>query len=135
MIEKAITLPFSFDSTGAVSHSTDQKKILQDRVVLVVMTKLNERVMRPTFGSEASNALFENIDSAANMIRQTIGAAFSNWLKGLLLTNVEIYVDPSEGYLIAEVFYKIDLQENEQSVRIKTAILSRTGDVLLEVNN
>ena len=135
MSEKAITLPFSFDSTGSISYSTDQKKIWQDRVAIVVMTKLKERVMRPTFGSESSNSLFENVDSAAGLIRQTITAAFSNWLKGLLLTNVVIYVDPSEGYLITEIFYKLDLQENEQSVRIKTAILSRTGEVLLEVNN
>jgi len=135
MSEKAITLPFSFDSTGSIAYSTDQKKIWQDRVAIVVMTKLKERVMRPTFGREASNSLFENVDSAAGLIRQTITAAFSNWLKGLLLTNVVIYVDPSEGYLITEIFYKLDLQENEQSVRIKTAILSRTGEVLLEVNN
>lgn len=134
MTEKAISLPFSFDSTGSISYSTDQKKIWQDRVVLVVMTKLNERVMRPTFGSEVGNSMFENIDSAAGLIRQTINAAFSNWLKDLLLTNVSIYLDASDGYLVAEIFYKLDLQANEQSVKIKTAILSRTGEVLLEVN-
>lgn len=134
MTERAISLPFSFDSSGSVSYTTDLKKIWQDRVVLVVMTRLNERIMRPTFGSEAGNSLFENTSSASNLLRQTVATAFSQWLKELILTNVEISVDPYDNYVIAQVYYKVNENEDEQSVKIKTSILSRTGDVLLEVN-
>lgn len=133
MAERAISLPFSFDSSGSISYTTDEKKIWQDRVVLVVMTRLNERVMRPTFGSEASNSLFENTSSATGLLKDTIATAFSNWLKDLILTNVSVYTDATDGYLVAEIFYKYNPTENEQSVKIKTAILSRTGDVILEV--
>lgn len=133
MTERAISLPFSFDSAGSVSYTTDEKKIWQDRVVLVVMTRLNERVMRPTFGSEASNSLFENASSATGLLKDTIATAFSNWLKDLILTDVSVYTDPTDGYLVAEIFYRYNPIENEQSVKIKTAILSRTGEVILEV--
>jgi phage baseplate assembly protein W len=133
MTERAISLPFSFDSAGSISYTTDEKKIWQDRVVLIVMTRLNERVMRPTFGSEASNSLFESTDSAINLLKDTIATAFSNWLKDLILVNVSVYTDAADGYLVAEIFYKYNPIENEQSVKIKTAILSRTGEVLLEV--
>lgn len=133
MTERAISLPFSFDSSGSVSFTGDEKKIWQDRVVLVVMTRLKERVMRPTFGSNGANSVFENTSSASNLLKDTIATAFSNWLKELILTDVVISTDTAEGYLVAEIFYKYNPTENEQSVKIKTAILSRTGEVLLEV--
>ena len=133
MTERAISLPFSFDSSGSVSYTVDQKKIWQDRVVLVVMTRINERVMRPTFGSQASASLFESSGSASGLIKTAVSTAFSNWLKDLSLVDVKVYTDAADGYLVAEISYKYNPNENEQSVKIKTAILSRTGDVLLEV--
>lgn len=133
MTERAMSLPFSFDSAGSVSYTTDEKKIWQDRVVIVVMTRLNERVMRPTFGSEASSSLFENTSAATSLLKDTIATAFSNWLKDLVLTDVSVYTDPADGALVAEIFYRYNPIENEQSVKIKTAILSRTGEVILEV--
>ena len=135
MTERAISLPFSFDSSGALSYTTDEKKIWQDRVVLVIMTRLNERVMRPTFGSTTGNSVFESESTAESAIRQAISAGFAQWLKPLSLTNVTVTADPADGYLVATVQYKYEKEVNEQSVKIKTAILSRSGDVILEVGN
>jgi phage baseplate assembly protein W len=135
MTERAISLPFSFDSSGAVSYTTDEKKIWQDRVVLVVMTRLSERVMRPTFGSTAGNSAFEPETTAESSIQQAVAAGFAQWLKPLTLTKVTVTTDPADGYVIATVQYKYEKERNEQSVQIKTAILSRSGDVILEVSN
>lgn len=135
MTERAISLPFSFDSSGALSYTTDEKKIWQDRVVLVVMTRLSERVMRPTFGSTAADSAFENEATAEAAIQQAIAAGFAQWLKPLTLTKVTITIDPTDGYLEATVQYKYEKERNEQSVKIKTAILSRSGEVILEVSN
>jgi phage baseplate assembly protein W len=134
MTEKAISLPFSFDSSGSVSYTTDEKKIWQDRVVLVVMTRLTERVMRPTFGSTAGDSVFESEDTAESIIQQAVAAGFSQWLKPLTLTEVTITVDPADGYLLATVQYRYEKETNDQSVQIKTAILSQSGDVVLEVS-
>jgi hypothetical protein len=133
MVQRAISLPFSFDASGSVSYSEDDKKIWQDRVVLVVMTRLNERLMRPTFGSTAAEALFENIDASSSLIKQAVATAFSNWLQDLILTEVITSVDPIDGYLTAEIKYRYNQNESEQSVKIKTAILSRSGEVIREV--
>lgn len=135
MTERAISLPFSFDSSGALSYTTDEKKIWQDRVVLVVMTRLTERVMRPTYGSTAGNSVFESENSAQASIEQAVASAFSQWLKPLTLTAVAVTSDPTDGYLLVTVQYKYEKDQNEQSVQIKTAILSRSGDVILEVGN
>jgi len=134
MTERAISLPFSFDSSGALSYTTDEKKILQDRVVLVVMSRLSERVMRPTFGSTAPDAAFESQETAESSIKQAITVGFSQWLKPLTLTKTIVEIDPIDGYLVATVQYKYEKEKNEQSVKIKTAILSRSGEVILEVS-
>ena len=135
MAQKAISLPFQFDASGAVSFTSDEKKIWQDRVVLMLMTRLGERVMRPTFGSEIQNSLFENEEAAATAIKKTVTAAFSRWLPQLQLLKVEAYSDKTDGYLIVEVFYKYNPRQNEQRVKLKTAILTRSGEVILEVSD
>lgn len=131
---KAISLPFSFDSSGAVSYTQDEKKIWQDRVVLVLMTSLGERVMRPTFGSEVKNSLFETEDAAVTMIKKAVSVAFSRWLSQLELLNVSTSVDPVDSFIVLEVGYRYSPRENEQRVKIKTAILSRSGETILEVS-
>jgi phage baseplate assembly protein W len=134
MTEKAISLPFGFNESGGISFTTDIKKIFQDRVVMVVMTSLGERIMQPSFGSEAKLATFEGIDNAKVTIRQAIAVAFSRWLTELSLTAVEAYFDEAESTLNIEVTYNYGAALDD-TVTIKTAILNRSGEVLLEVPN
>jgi phage baseplate assembly protein W len=134
MTEKAISLPFGFNESGGISFTTDIKKIWQDRVVVVVMTSLGERVMQPSFGSEAKVATFEGIENAKVVIQQAITVAFSRWLPQLSLTAVEAYFDEGESTLNVEVTYNYGAALDD-TVTIKTAILNRSGEVLLEVPN
>lgn len=135
MAERAITMPFSFDSSGAISYSRDIRKIWQDRVVMVIMTRLRERIMRPAFGSEVHEYVFETEQAAATEIKGAISVAFSKWLPSLQLLEVEVSKDQLDGYLVVDVFYKYDPKVEGQSVKIKTAILTRSGDTILEVNS
>jgi phage baseplate assembly protein W len=91
--------------------------------------------MRPTFGSTTGESQFESQTTAESAIQQAIYAGFAQWLKPLTLTAVTFTTDPADGYLVATVQYKYEKEKNEQSVKIKTAILSRSGDVILEVSN
>lgn len=135
MAERAISMPFSFDSSGAIAYTRDIKKIWQDRVVMVIMTKLRERVMRPAFGSEVHDYIFETEEAARDEVKGAISVAFAKWLPSLQLLSVNTAVDPNDQYLIIEVFYKYDPKVEGQSVKIKTAILTRSGETILEVNS
>ena len=130
----AMTLPFTLGSNG-VGKTSDVSKIWKDRVYGVVLTSLNERVMNPTFGTQVKASLFLNVNDALNSIRQSVEVGFSKWLTPLVLNNVSGYLDSSDGNLNIEVFYSIPGTIDEQSVTLKTAILSRAGEVLLEVRN
>jgi phage baseplate assembly protein W len=134
MANVAITLPFTIGPNG-VNKTEDYSKIWKDRVYGVVLTSFNERVMAPTFGTQVKSSLFENIDDAMAAIRQSIQIGFSKWLSTLTLNSVMGSLDANEGNLNIEVLYSIPGTIDEQSVTLKTDILSRSGDVLLEVNN
>ena len=131
-MQSAIALPFSFDSSGLVSHSSDDQKIWQDRVVLVLMTNIGERVMRPNFGSDVPKMAFENIETAKTLITQAVASAFARWLGSLSLEDVTYSIDPIDYYLIAEVHYKYGPSKQIETVKLKTALLTRAGDTIVE---
>lgn len=133
-MSSAIELPFNFTQEGYVGYTEDPAKIWQDRVVAVVMTNLTERVMRPTFGSDVPKAIGESVNDALVIIRQSIEVAFSRWLQELTLLEVTGYIDPFDDYLVAQIKYNYRAQNLIQTLNIKTAVLSRSGDVLLEVS-
>jgi phage baseplate assembly protein W len=136
MTERAISLPFSFDSSGGISFTTDDKKIWQDRVALVVMTLLNERVMRPGFGTNAKGVAFENISDAVALIKQEVTIGFATWLRDLKLIDVICSTDKDQAYLTAEVTYSKGINDSiAETVSFKTAILNRSGETILEVTN
>jgi phage baseplate assembly protein W len=134
MTERAISMPFSIDASGGIAYSERLEKIWQDRVLLAVMTSLGERVMRPDFGGTVPASLFENPNDALSLIRQSVQVTFSRWLQPLTLLSVSGYVG-DDNTLMAEIFYNLRETSQEQSVTIKTAILSRSGDIILEVPN
>jgi hypothetical protein len=91
--------------------------------------------MSPTFGTQVKASVFETADEAIDRSRQSIQIGFSKWLSDLTLNSVTGFLDPNEGNLNIEILYSIPGTIDEQSVTLKTDILSRSGDVLLEVNN
>ena len=135
MSESAISLPFQFDSSGMVGHTSNISKIWQDRVALVIMTRLGERIMRPGFGSEVPGVAFENIDTAITLCRQSITSAFSSHLPNLTLTDIIFQVDPIDFYLVADIRYRYSPTSPTDTVKLKTAILTRAGETILEVGN
>ena len=135
MAQSAISLPFSFDSTGALSSTTDESKIWQDRIVLVVMSLLQERVMRPSFGTNIKSFALDNRASAAEAIRSEIYNAFPLWLSELTVTGVTTTIDPADGYLLIEILYRYGVSTTVGKVNIKTAVFNRSGEVIVEVPN
>lgn len=129
---RAISLPFTFDSDGRIASTTDYKKIIQDRVVLVVMTSVSERVMRHNFGTNVRSSIFENLNSALELIKQEIEVGFSNWLPYLYLLGIDGALD-QDNYLNITIHYKYGSSANAETVTIKTATLTQSGDVITEV--
>ena len=133
-MSSAISLPFSFDADGRVANTSDQNKIIQDRIVLVLMTNLTERIMRPYFGSFIRYSNFENPSQATSIVKEAATSAFNNWLSYLTLLDVEAFID-TDGLLNINLRYKNGPSNSPQTVSVKTAIINRSGDILMEVPN
>jgi phage baseplate assembly protein W len=111
MSEKALSLPFSIDSYGKVSVSTDQSKIWADRVRSVIGTTVRERVMRPTVGTLIPFSMFNSETSAVAQIEVEIQKAFTEQLKLLNLNSVNITVYEYTNVLNVEVIYALPNNE------------------------
>lgn len=131
--ERAISLPFSFNSAGEVAYTTDLRKIIQDRVVLAVMTRFDERVMRPNFGTHIHRAAFENETDAEAIAIEAISGCFSTWFPYLNL--VRVATDFQDNVLEVEVFYNKGDENPIESLKIKTELLTRAGELIREISN
>ena len=69
MTQAVISLPFSFNASGGVSYTQDERKVWQDRVLLTVMTSLGERLMRLEFGTVINSGLFQSVDDASTLVK------------------------------------------------------------------
>jgi len=130
----AISLPFSFDPTGRVTTTSNQQKIYQDRVVLVCMTLIKERVMRPNFGTQVRASAFENTDQAIAMVSKEVAIGFNKWLSYLTLLNVEAFID-GNGILNVNITYKYGDNGTPDVVSVKTNVVNQSGDIISEVPN
>jgi len=132
VIQRAIALPFSFNSAGEVSYTTDEAKILQDRLVLAIMSRPGERVMRPSFGSAIYETMFEDENTAIAIATEAVAACFTEFFPYLEFIEVLPNLD-GEGTLELEVRYRKSQQTLTESLSIKTKTFSRAGEVLQEV--
>lgn len=105
--ETAISLPFSINAYGRVNTTTDKSKLWQDRVRSVIGTYLGERVMRPDFGSDVTENVFESSEEAKALIQTNIREAFATNLVTLTLSDVIVDYDENTGVLNAEVIYAL----------------------------
>jgi phage baseplate assembly protein W len=112
--EVAISLPFSIDSYGKISQTTDQAKIWSDRVRSVIGTGLRERVMRPILGTSIPSAVFDSQSNATDLIKQEVANSFAQQLGLLTLSEVNTSFDEYTGVMNVSITY--DLPNAETAI-------------------
>lgn len=124
-LESAISLPFSIDSYGRVTKTTDQSKIWADKVRSVIGTAVKERVMRPTFGTDIPSAVFENQENSIGRIQEVVSTSFSEQLPQLTLEQVETSYDEYSGTLTVSITYALP---NEEVVTTTVGLIIISGN-------
>lgn len=130
MAQRAISLPFKFNSNGEVGYTTDYKKMVQDHVIGIIMTLYKERVMTPTFGTAARTAIFETQEEAQYIVTSEVRAGLASWLPEISINKIETSKEETDILKIS-VYYSLPT-ETEDSVSIRYGLFSRSGDLLLE---
>lgn len=132
MKERAISYPFKFSASGTVGTTSDRTKILKDRIILMCLTQIGERLMLPTYGTTVPSTVFENEYEAATAAKQSIVEGFSKWFPDLVFKDLQADLDTDTSDLTLEIHYN-DPEGNPQTVGLRTALFTRYGDIIEEV--
>ena len=131
--QKAISLPFSLNESYGISFTSNENKIWKDRVFLAISTALYERVMRPSYGTQVKQAIFENEAVASSLLDATIRQTFNTWLPALSLISITPEYDEGTGQFSITINYLLPNDKTDE-VSIKVGTFTRTGE-LVEGNN
>lgn len=107
MAEEALSLPFSINSYGEVTSTTDQAKIWSDRVRSVIGTNLQERILDPQFGTLVPEAFMQTADDSIGMITTEVERAFPTQLSLLTLQSVDVSFDEYTGTTNVDIIYSL----------------------------
>jgi phage baseplate assembly protein W len=132
MAERAISYPFKFSAAGTVATTSDRTRILKDRIILMCLTQIGERLMLPTYGTTVPATLFENEYDAVTLAKQSIVEGFAKWFPELVFKDLQGDLDNNTSDLTLEIHYN-DPEGNPQTVGLRTALFTRYGDIIEEV--
>jgi phage baseplate assembly protein W len=124
MAEKAIALPFSINSFGRVTDTTEMSKIWADRVRSVIGTALRERVMLPDFGTDIPSSVFETTEEADSQIQTEVIRAFNEQLSALTLDEVTSTFDEFTGVMNVDITYALP---NDEVINTSIGLVSLAG--------
>lgn len=104
----AIAQPFRIDATGAVATTTELYEQVADRIMALINTGRNERVMRPGLGTNINTLVFDNINELTiaqleEMVRQEI----SKYEKNVFINSVYVSDRTTPGAIFLDVIYSI----------------------------
>lgn len=122
----AIALPFTVSPTGGILSTTDVRKVWADRVLSVVGTALDERIMRPGYGADIPSLLFKNVDNIQEDVDREVTKAFSLYLESLNFLESLVNLDEVTNTLEIEIMYTLPDETQDRVVLGSISILDNT---------
>ena len=89
--------------------------------------------MRPNFGSDVYDSLFENQSTAESIVNQAVASCFASWFPYLSLRSVKASL--VDEVLEFDVYYSKGKGNDIEAVNVKTSLLTRAGDTIKEISN
>ncbi|CAB4128747.1 GpW/Gp25/anti-adapter protein IraD [uncultured Caudovirales phage] len=124
MAETTLTFPFALDpNTGSIMSTSSQEVIWHNRVRMAMETRLGERVMRPTYGTEISQSVFNTITSMEETLKKETNKLFVYQFPLLELVSVKTLHDVKENRLSAEVTYRLP-NNTSQTTQVGVIVVS-----------
>lgn len=83
MTDREIAVPFRLDGQGRVAVVSDPDRIARQHLRTYLMTRPGERLMRPAYGTNIKNFLFDNLDPLqmsllVQRVQEQVGADVRN---------------------------------------------------------
>lgn len=84
----AIRFPMRFDSLGRTVSTINSTEVWTDRARVLLATMIGERVGDSTYGTNAAEHLFVDVDEMPTLVEGAVQSAFSRYLPELNLVGV-----------------------------------------------
>lgn len=124
----AIAYPFNLDPVGVVDWTNNSTKIYLDRVLTLLSTNVGQRPMLQKYGTNLSQALFENENRLAISVDQAIRTAIGEWLPQIEVKDIVVGSPDTEGVASVEVFLLLP-NSVSTSISITTATFHSDGTI------
>lgn len=112
-----LSFPLRVDAMGRLELvSADQD--IQQSIAIILGTRPGERVMRPEFGCDVSDLIFEPRDAIlVGKIRSSVTRALARWEPRIEVIDVSPALDAeSDGRVLVTIEYKIKATHDQRSI-------------------
>ena len=112
-----LSFPLRTDARGQIVLVTGSEDIDQS-IMIILRTRPGERVMRPTFGCQANELLFEPRSAATvSLLQNYVLEALRMWEPRIEVINVNVAEDSeNDGILLTEIEYQIKATHDTRSI-------------------
>lgn len=101
-------MPFAVDNLGRIAFTTDPFEQINQHVMLLIGTHLNERFMLPNYGLDTAGYVFAMLDDATiQRVQIDVERVLSDWEPLVLLRQVTVLPNRDEGSLTVSVDYSL----------------------------
>lgn len=105
---RELALPFAVDPLGRIAFVEDPYQQITNHLVLLVGTRLNERLMKPTYGVDSLAYVFDvNDEATLQRLTMEVEQAVEEWESLVEVRGVEPVVDQTEGILGVTVYFSL----------------------------
>jgi phage baseplate assembly protein W len=117
MLGSGLAFPLSVDHRGAVAMARGEDDVEQ-ALKIILGTAPGERPMRPEFGCEVHDFVFDSIDAAmVGRVEGAVRAALDRWEPRIELVGVDFDLDRAgEGVLEVTIAYRIRATNRERNL-------------------
>ncbi len=112
-----LNFPIRVNALGAFELVSAEKDIEQS-IGIILGTRIGERVMRPEFGCEVQDLVFEPRDAVlAGRIRTSVTKALARWEPRIQVVDVRPEFDPDiDGAVLVYIDYQIKSSHDQRSI-------------------
>ncbi|MBW4507280.1 MAG: GPW/gp25 family protein [Scytonematopsis contorta HA4267-MV1] len=104
-IGAGFSFPINVNVQGSVQLSNNTPN-LEESIIIILGTKLGERLYRPNFGSRLSELVFEPMNTKTLLtVRLYVEEALETWEPRIIINNILTIPDPSTGRVEVEIIY------------------------------
>jgi uncharacterized protein len=104
-IGAGFAFPIAVNVQGSIQLSNNTPN-LEESIIIILSTKLGERLYRPDFGSRLSELVFEPMNTnTLLMIRLYVEEALEIWEPRIIINSILTIPDPISGLVEIEIMY------------------------------